>query len=417
LLFRTLGFFGLLFGILTFVAFYVTRRSRELFGLDARGDRTMRMVMMVLIAAPLVRFVVGSGVVVEAVAIVGFAVGLGAAIATGFLVPIDLVSGIAGWVARRRAKRAVPMVAREGKREVESESEGKREIENAAPPVATRRSFLRRASIGGALAIGGGTSLYGVTLGRHDYVLEQVPIRLARLPRTLDGYTIAQLSDVHVGTFVGEWELSVARDLLGRARPDLIVLTGDLVDHDPAYLPQLGRAMRRIVDLAPRDGVVAILGNHDYYAGAEETLEILRRAGVRVLRNEAMTLGDAGGRFALLGVDDVWAERNGYDGRVDLPATLAAAEPDLARVLLCHNPELFPEAAEHVDLQLSGHTHGGQVNFMVHPIDLVLRHGYIAGHYTRGDSQIYVNRGFGTAGPPARVQTPPEVSRIILASA
>jgi uncharacterized protein len=137
---------------------------------------------------------------------------------------------------------------------------------------------------------------------------------------------------------------------------------------------------------------------------------------VRVLRNEAMTVGDAGGRFALLGVDDVWAERNGYDGRVDLPATLAAAEPDLARVLLCHNPELFPEAAEHVDLQLSGHTHGGQVNFMVHPIDLVLRHGYIAGHYARGDSQIYVNRGFGTAGPPARVQTPPEVSRIILAS-
>ncbi len=399
--FRTIAFLGTILGLMTFVSFYVTRRARELFGLPARGDRATRMVMLVLVAAPLVRFVFGSEPLVEIIATVGFSVGLGAVIATGILVPVDVITWLGRWVERKRGRG-------------ETEGTGKGKGESVVPR--TRREFLRRASIGSALAFGGGTALYGVTRGRHDYVLEQVPIRLARLPHTLDGYTIAQLSDVHVGTFVGDYELSVARTLLARARPDLIVLTGDLVDHDPAYLPQLGRALRRITDLAPRDGVVAILGNHDYYAGAEETLEVLRRAGVRVLRNDAMSIGDAGGRFALLGVDDVWAERNGYDGRVDLPAALAAAEPDTARVLLCHNPELFPSAAEHVDLQLSGHTHGGQVNFMVHPIDLVLSHGYIAGHYTRGDSQIYVNRGFGTAGPPARVQTPPEVTRIILAS-
>jgi predicted MPP superfamily phosphohydrolase len=197
--------------------------------------------------------------------------------------------------------------------------------------------------------------------------------------------------------------------LVRRARPDLVVLTGDLLDHDPAYAPKLGVLARRLGALA-RDGVVAIPGNHDYYAGVEAVLGTLRAAGSRVLLNAGEVIH---GSFALLGVDDVWAPRDGGRGP-DLERAIATVPRDLPRVLLCHNPELFLEAAEHVDLQLSGHTHGGQVNFGVNSAELVFSHGYVRGHYSRGSSQIYVNRGFGTAGPPTRIGSAPEVTRIVL---
>jgi predicted MPP superfamily phosphohydrolase len=242
--------------------------------------------------------------------------------------------------------------------------------------------------------------------------MEEVPIRLARLPRALDGYTIAQLSDVHLGTFVGRREIAEARSLIARTRADLVVLTGDLVDHDPRYLADLGMLVRVMADAGARDGVVAILGNHDDYTGADDVTATLRAAGVRVLRNDAMTIGDPGGRFALLGVDDVYAPRNGYGEGPDLSRAIAAAEPDLARVLLCHNPSFFTDASAQIDLQLSGHTHGGQINPGVTPVELIMP--YVAGRYVRGEGQLYVNRGFGTAGPPARLGSAPEVTRIVL---
>jgi predicted MPP superfamily phosphohydrolase len=270
--------------------------------------------------------------------------------------------------------------------------------------------------------VGGGSSAYGITFGRHHYALEEVPVALSRLPRTLEGYTIAQISDVHVGAFVGDPELRAAEALIRRARPDLIVMTGDLIDHDIRYAPRLGEFVRRLEQLGARDGVVAIPGNHDYYAGVDEVLATLREAGARVLRNDGVLVPD-GERasaaevtrgFSLLGVDDLWARRYGDVGGPDLPRTLGFARPETARVLLCHNPEFFETAAHEVDLQLSGHTHGGQVTFLVRPADLFLRHGFVMGRYEREGSQLYVNRGFGTAGPPIRLATPPEVTKIVL---
>ena len=108
-----------------------------------------------------------------------------------------------------------------------------------SPPDSSRRLFLRRAGIGASLALGGGTSLYGFAIGSHDYVVEEVPIRLARLPRALEGYTIAQLSDVHLGLFVGGPEMRAAVELVRRAKPDLVVMTGDLLDNDLAHAPKL----------------------------------------------------------------------------------------------------------------------------------------------------------------------------------
>jgi predicted MPP superfamily phosphohydrolase len=172
-----------------------------------------------------------------------------------------------------------------------------------------------------------------------------------------------------------------------------------------------------------RHGVVAITGNHDFYAGVEPMVSAVERGGGSVLRNRGIVIGEPDAGFALLGVDDVWARRRvpGAGPKLDkaiasLPELHGRIAParDLPRVLLCHNPSFFEEAADQVSLQLSGHTHGGQVNLVVRPADLFLKNGWVAGMYEHAGSRLYVNRGFGTVGPPARVGAPPEVTRIVL---
>lgn len=277
-----------------------------------------------------------------------------------------------------------------------------------------RRVFLAQATAGSAIGVGVSTSVYGALVGRHDYTIVDVPSRLPGLSRRLDGYTIVQLSDIHIGTFVGEPELRAAEDLVRRARPDLLILTGDLVDHDPRYADTLGRFVRRLSGLA-RDGIVAIPGNHDYYTGMDAVRAAVTGAGGTMLINEGRVIGDAAAGFALLGVDDLFGPRS--DARSpgpDLDRAVAAVPADLPRVLLCHNPQFFPQAVGKVALQLSGHTHGGQIHFGLPTARVVLGHPFIAGAYRLGETGLYVNRGFGTAGPPARIGAPPEVSRIIL---
>lgn len=276
-----------------------------------------------------------------------------------------------------------------------------------------RRAFLARAATGSTLLIASGSSLYGALVGRHDYEVPEVAVPIPGLPRALDGYAIAQISDVHLGLYVGEPEVAAAEDLVRRARADLVVLTGDLVDIDSRYAPLLGRMASRLAALA-RDGVVAVPGNHDYYAGLEPIVASLREAGATVLRNGHRVLR---GGIALVGADDVWGARLRLGRGPDLARATAGLSPDLPRILLCHNPSYFAEAAGEVALQLSGHTHGGQVNLLVRPADWVLPHGWVAGLYERAGSRLYVNRGFGTAGPPVRVGAPPEVTRIVLVAA
>ena len=293
----------------------------------------------------------------------------------------------------------------------------------ARPPEVPRRTFMAQAAASSAFLVGGSSSLYGAFAGRHDYTLEELPVRIPGLSRALDGFTIVQLSDLHIGQFVREAELRAAEELVARARPDLVVLTGDLLDHDPRLAHRLGAFVRRLGPLA-REGVVAIPGNHDYFAGIDSVVAALEAGGADVLRNQGRIIGDRSRGFALLGVEDVWAGRFGSD-RPDLEravdslprlsGSLAAAR-DLPRILLCHNPSYFEAAASRVALQLSGHTHGGQVNPIVRPADWVLKHGWVAGLYERSGSRLYVNRGFGTVGPPARLGAPPEVSRIVLVS-
>jgi predicted MPP superfamily phosphohydrolase len=419
---------------------FVYRRTRAAFELTRAGRVALGALLASGVPALLAgRFAARAPLdtlngVAQGLTVYGAIVTIGALLTALLLAPLAMASGLA------RAARASWRGARAQRAETElshaalvaepsASAPSPTEVHGAArSPTTTdsrrregalaipRRRFLTQAATGGALLVGGGASFYGAVFGRHDYQLEEVPIRLAGLPKALDGYTLAQLSDVHIGAFVQEPELRAAEALLRRARPDLIVLTGDLLDHDPAYAPMLGAFVRRLGALA-RDGVVAIPGNHDYYAGIDAVLGSLRAAGARILVNEGEVIGGSPARgepaFALLGVDDVWAPREGGRGP-SLEAAIHGVPRDLPRVLLCHNPELFLEAAEHVDLQLSGHTHGGQINFIANSAELVFPHGYVRGHYRRGASQIYVNRGFGTAGPPSRIGSAPEVTRVVL---
>ncbi len=284
-----------------------------------------------------------------------------------------------------------------------------------APSIhAARRTFLNQTIVGGAVSLGTGTATYGTLLGRHDYRVEEVPVTLAKLPASLDGLRVMQISDIHVGLFVAESELRRAFELMQAARPDVIVMTGDLVDHDIRYAPLLGRFARKLEGIA-RHGVYAIAGNHDHYAGVKTVYQVLQEAGVDVLHNRHVRLGDGRNSFVLAGVDDVAAKQYGGEGP-DLVRAFEGATPDLARVLLSHNPSFYPRASASADLVLSGHTHGGQISLFINPAEVVLRHGYIRGHYHLGESQLYVNRGFGTAGPPARVGSAPELTSLTLVS-
>lgn len=391
---RFLVFFSVLLTLLGLVNAYVHRRVSRAFGLGRVGRRRMAAVLVVGLVAIVGARMMGplGRTAVLFVGGLGATIQVGALVAFGILAVDGLLRGV-GRLAERLRKRRGDMPAISA-------------VDEAAPDRITRRSALERATAAGALVLGGGSAFYGSVFGRTDYAIEEVPIRLEKLPPALDGFTITQLSDLHIGLFVGDPEMESAVALVARTRPDVITLTGDLLDNDVAFAPQLARFVRRLGEIAP---VYAIPGNHDHYAGVQATLRHLREGGANVLFNSHARVGE--GRIVLAGVDDVWGRRRGRGP--DLKRALYGAG-DGPRILLCHNPVFFPEASPEVDLQLSGHTHGGQFNPGVRPADLVLPFGYVAGRYTRDASQLYVNRGFGTAGPPARLGSAPEITKLVL---
>jgi predicted MPP superfamily phosphohydrolase len=292
----------------------------------------------------------------------------------------------------------------------------KRACRGEQRPAALSASLPRRQLVEGvcgaaAFAATGSMLGWGAVRGRHAFTLEEVPLRIPGLPRALDGYVIVQVSDVHAGVFVGARELDEGIAVVRRARPDLVVVTGDLVDYDPAYAPA---AARKLADVPARDGVVAILGNHDYYAGADEVAAALHLAGVSVLRNAGKIVRPGDGGFALLGVNDLAALRRGGAGPL-LDQALANVPTDAPRILLSHQPITVDLWPGRVAAQLSGHTHGGQINPGLSPLGLMMK--YLAGPYDVSGTMLYVNRGFGTVGAPSRIGAPPEVTRFVLVSA
>jgi predicted MPP superfamily phosphohydrolase len=235
-----------------------------------------------------------------------------------------------------------------------------------------------------------------------------VEVRLRGWPRALDGFRIAQISDVHIGPILGR---GFAEKLVARVNalaPDLIAVTGDLVDGGVAHLH--GEVAPFAALRAPH-GIYFVPGNHDFYSGVDGWLARVEQLGMRVLRNERVAIGGAAG-FDLAGVDDHRGDwRTG--STEDVAQALAGRDPARAVVLLAHDPATFPAAQRAgVDLQISGHTHGGQI----WPFGVLVRLAtpFVAGLHRRGASQIYVTTGAGFWGPPMRLFAPSEIAEIVL---
>ena len=237
--------------------------------------------------------------------------------------------------------------------------------------------------------------------------VRHVVVEVDALPAGYDVLRIAQISDVHVGSAQSRQRVEAAVALLRQLQPDLIVSTGDLVDGE---LHEIDHVAERFGAVEAPLGKFAVLGNHEVYTGIDDSMTFHRRAGLRVLRGEAVTPVDG---LRLVGVDDPAVRRRGGQPLIDELRLLPESHDGEIVILLKHQPEVAPGAAGRFDLQLSGHTHGGQV----FPFGLLTRLLYPLGFgrvELPGGSIVYVSRGTGTWGPPLRLAARPEVTLIEL---
>ena len=238
-----------------------------------------------------------------------------------------------------------------------------------------------------------------------------IDVPIDDLPAGLDGFTIVQISDIHVGPTIKRRYVDAIVDAVNRLKPDLIAVTGDVVD---GSVPQLRDHTRPLSRLSARHGAFLVTGNHEYYAGADAWIDEFRRLGLRVLLNEHVVVEHEGARAVIAGVTDYSAAHFDPTHRSDPAAALAGAPGDvLIKVLLAHQPRSAEAAAEAgFTLQLSGHTHGGQ--FFPWNLFVRLQQPFTAGLARLNGLWVYTSRGTGYWGPPKRLGAPSEITRLRL---
>jgi predicted MPP superfamily phosphohydrolase len=282
-------------------------------------------------------------------------------------------------------------------------------------PREARRVFVARMVAGTALVASGGIGAFGVRSALWEITMPEIPVKLARLPKALDGYTIALLTDVHIGHLLDGRFLRQLAEMTNRARPDLIAIGGDLVD---GRVEHIGSQVAELRRLRARDGVCFVTGNHEYYSGAGPWIDFLGKLGMRVLMNQRVSLGDAaasGAQFDLAGIPDHRASGLGNQIAPDARAATRGRDDARELVMLAHQPVQIADTSRvGAGLQLSGHTHGGQI----YPFGAValIHQPYLAGLHLHEPSgtQVYVSRGAGFWGPPLRVLAPAEIALIRL---
>ncbi len=280
-----------------------------------------------------------------------------------------------------------------------------RAASDAAEPAAA--PGLRAAAVVAAALVAGA---FAVRQALRPPEVRRVEIALERWPRALDGFRIAQISDLHIGPILGREFAALVTARVNALSPDLIAVTGDLVD---GSVRRLADEVAPLAALRARHGVFFVTGNHDHYSGASAWAARARELGMRVLRNERVEIAVEGARFDLVGVDDHRGNPAAAEGREDLPRALSGRDPARPALLLAHDPSTFKRACRAgIDLQLSGHTHGGQIWPFVYLVRLAVP--FVAGLYTRNGSCLYVSRGTGFWGPAMRLRAPAEISVITL---
>jgi hypothetical protein len=283
---------------------------------------------------------------------------------------------------------------------------------DVGPLLPERRQAVARLLAGGAALVAGTLGLWSLRSGLGRVMIKRVEVSLSRLPAALSGTRIVQLSDVHVGPTIHRSFIETIVAQCNALAPDLLVITGDLVD---GSVDELREHVAPLANLRAKYGVFFVTGNHEYYSGAADWCSELERLGVRVLRNERVSIGSEHASFDLAGVDDHSAKGFGDGHGEDLPKALEGRDSSRELVLLAHQPRTIFEAKEHgVGLQLSGHTHGGQLwpwTYLVR-----LQQPVVAGLARFDKSLVYVSRGTGYWGPPMRLGAPSEIAELTLRS-
>ena len=272
-----------------------------------------------------------------------------------------------------------------------------------------RLSLRSRRLLAGCVGLG--VLLLGVAawIEAHNLGVTRLEIPLKGLPAEMDGFTVVQVSDLHYGMLTENGKLSRVVERVNELKPDLIAITGDLVDEGVSHMEEMAGPLKK---LKSRYGVLAVTGNHEYYAGVNRAVAIMKSAGIEVLRNEMKVLPCG---LQILGVDDPTGSRRMGEPAVDLEKQLSRLDREKPSILLYHQPIHFEKTASFgVGLQLSGHSHGGQL----YPIICISRIFYprTPGLHQIGESKMYVSRGAGTWGPPMRLGSPPEIVHITLRS-
>lgn len=320
----------------------------------------------------------------------------------------DAVFGVARLLRRLRpAATAAPAVADDAAPQLPAV---------AAEP--SRRAFLGSAawSISAVPFVLVGRGMWSTL---YDFQTYRVELVLDRLPRALDGLRIAQISDVHAGSFPDHRPFEEVRRILDSEQVDLVVITGDFVNQRPGELSIISRELEKLH--APY-GVMACLGNHDHYNTPEEHRQLqraLRSMGIDLLVNTNRRIGAEGSSLLIAGTDNTGFRQS--FGRIDRALDGAGHQEPV--VLLAHDPTFWDReivGRHEVDLMLAGHTHGGQfgvqlLGFEWSPAQHVYKQW--AGLYTKGQQRLYVNRGIGTVGPPMRIGIPPEITVFTLRAA
>jgi predicted MPP superfamily phosphohydrolase len=267
-----------------------------------------------------------------------------------------------------------------------------------------------RVSAIGVMALTPAITLVGFFMVRRVAPVITVEVPLSNLPKELEGFTIAQISDIHVGATIKHDFVAAIVERVNGLEADMVAITGDVVD---GSVPDLAQHTEPLARLVSRHGTYFVTGNHEYYSGAREWIEELRRLGARVLINEHVVLDHDGAALVVAGVTDWSAHHFEPLHRSDPHAAARGAPEHALRVLLAHQPrsaQLAEAAGFH--LQLSGHTHGGQFwpwNFLVR-----LQQPFTAGLNRLGGLWVYTSRGTGYWGPPMRFGVPSEITLIRL---
>ncbi|MCS5644746.1 MAG: metallophosphoesterase [Candidatus Marinimicrobia bacterium] len=274
----------------------------------------------------------------------------------------------------------------------------------------SKRDFIKKSVSIAMISLAGTGTGFGFYSSRKGPTIMDQDIFLESLPAGFENFTIAQISDLHVGPTIKRPYVENVLKKISHLNPDLIAVTGDLVDGSVKYLKS---DLQPLKDMIAPYGTFFVTGNHEYYSGVDQWLDETDRLGMKNLINTNEIISKSGDEIAIAGITDLNAHQINLSHRSDPELALASLPKDIIKIVLAHQPNSI-HAVHKVgaDLQLSGHTHGGQFWPFTYPVKLAST--YIAGYYDHFGTQIYVNRGTGYWGPPLRIGVPAEITLIRL---